>query len=169
MIYLLYIWVFWPFVCGVSNLIRSGWLAYDIKRILPFWGPSFARLFDCLVITAPTMFIFSIYKYLIFLVFLYIGFSFKNPYSQLMKTPLVDIYVMSLRGLIITLPAGLSCGLYKFAFCGIFMGFFYYIPILLPLSHKDVDGYLWTSVDWGDFFFGILLGFFVILNLSQHI
>ncbi len=80
-----------------------------------------------------------------------------------MDKPLEDIILLSIRGWVLTFPAGFYLNLPYFACCGLLMGITYYLAYVLPLHYTDCTGYTWDASDWGELFIGFILGFFVCI------
>jgi len=156
----------WPFVCGIANRIRGGWLTNYIKKIYPDWGTDAGRIFVSCIITIPLINQFVWWKILLFNIVLFLGFCPGWDPWNIMKNPKVDIPHLSLRGLILTFPAGFLLGLWPFAFCGILMGTTYYYTWKYAPYYKDCSGYVWSGSDWGELIFGVILGSFLIYSIS---
>lgn len=162
----------WPFVCAVANRIRGGWLMNVIKEIIPFWSTTPARIFVSFIISIPvfvsTYTQFTFKEAVVFWILLYIGFIWRWSPWNTMNEPLKDVLCLTLRGWVLTFPAGRYLELHDFASCGLLMGIIYYIPYRFPLHYTDCTGYTWDASDWGELFFGFILGLFICLNCIQN-
>lgn len=155
----------WFIPCAIANRIRGGWLMNYIKKIIPFWATTPARIFVSSVISVPVFFTHSLKQSVTFLVLLFVGFVFRWAPWQFMENPERDIPILTLRGLLLTTPAGFVCELYLFGFSGALMGIIYWISYQLPFHYRQKDGYEWVGSDWGELIFGGVLGFFVGLSV----
>lgn len=156
--------ILWPIICGLANRIRGGWLMNYIKKFIPFWSTTPARIFVSGIISAPVWLTQGIETALLFWILLFIGFIFRWSPWNFMVNPAYDILCLTARGWVLTFPAGYVCDLNLFAPCGLLMGVVYYLSYHLPFVHQDPDGYVWIGSDWGELFFGILLGTFICIN-----
>lgn len=159
------LWFLWFMPCAIANRIRGGWLASLIKKFIPFWATLPARIFFTSTIAIPVFLTQSLKMSLSFFVAFFIGLLFRWSPWQYMTNPVNDIYCLTLRGLVLTAPAGFISGLYLFGFSGAFMGITYWIAYQLPLHYQQKCGYKWCGSDWGELFFGGVLGLFVCLSL----
>lgn len=160
--------IFWPFICGIANRIRGGWLMNFIKKYIPFWATTTARIFVSFIISVPVWLTSDWNEALLFWIVLYIGFIFRWSPWNFMKNPIEDILCLTLRGWLLTFPAGFVTDLNLFGSSGLLMGITYYLCYKLPLRYEDQDGYVWVGSDWGELFFGFILGFFICLDCIQY-
>jgi len=158
------LWFLWFIPCAIANRIRGGWLANCIKEVIPFWATTPARIFVALVISFPVFFTHEWKQWIVFLVLLFTGFTFRWSPWNIMENPIKDTLMLTIRGLILTFPAGFFIGFYKFALSGLLMGVIYLISYHLPLHYRQRDGYVWDGSDWGELFFGANLGLFIGLS-----
>ena len=156
--------IVWPLVCGIANRIRGGWLASYIKGFFPWWSTTPARLFVSFIITLPVIIKHTKYEAALFWLLLFIGFIFRWSPWNIMDHPDRDIPTLTFRGLLLTFPAGIYLDMGIFAYCGLSMGLIYYIARKLNLYHRDCNGYVWVSSDWGELFFGTILGVGICLS-----
>lgn len=154
----------WTIVCAIANRIRGGWLSNYIIKYISWWSTTPARIFVSSIISTPVYMTRPLKEALLFNLFLYVGFIFRwYPWNVMLK-PIRDITLLSLRGLLITFPAGLMLGYRHFAFCGLLMGIIYFISWKVKLHHVDPNGYEWNGSDWGELFFGYNLGLWIIMD-----
>src|SRR5271157_789660 len=112
-------------------------MGYEIKRYIPFWGTTVARIFVSAIISMPLFVLMPYAKSFVFFVLLYIGFTFRwSPWVG-MGSPLKDIFNLTARGFLLTGPAGFVADLYIFALSGLSMGIVYYIAYQLLFYHKE--------------------------------
>jgi len=158
-------WLLWFLPCAIGNRIRGGWLMNYIKKVIPFWSTTPARIMISGIISIPVWFTHDWMQWLLFWIALFVGFTFWWSPWNLMKNPLRDSIILTLRGLLLTFSAGFIIGFYAFAFSGLLMGIVYFISYHLPLHYKQRDGYEWNGSDWGELFFGGILGLFMGINI----
>ncbi len=163
---MLFVNLLWCFICGVSNRIRGGWLQDYIKALLPFWADTPARLFVTFMISTPLYYSYNFWEAFFFNILLYIGFIFRWSPWNIMSNPLRDIPCLTLRGMLLTLPAGYFMDIMPFALCGASMGIVYYTSWHIHPYHKDPNGYVWNGSDWGEVYFGIILGAFLVFSIT---
>lgn len=159
------IWLLWAIPCALANRIRGGWLMNYIKNVFPFWATTPARLFVSAVISVPVFLTHDWKQSLLFFGLLLIGFTYRWSPWNIMNNQLRDTFMLTIRGVILTFPAGGLIGLIPFAFSGLLMGIIYLISHHLPLHYKQRDGYEWNGSDWGELFFGTSLGLFIGLSV----
>jgi hypothetical protein len=82
-----------------------------------------------------------------------------------MQNPFVDIPCLSLRGLLLTFPAGYYIEQLPFALSGLSMGLAYFITWHIHPKHIDPNGYEWNGSDWGELFFGMTISAFLMFSL----
>lgn len=155
--------IVWSFICAIANRIRGGFLGPWIKKIFPWWATTPSRLFVSAVLAIPVFFNISFVHGIIFLLLQYVGFVFRWSPWNLMKNPLTDIPLLSLRGLVVTFPAGFFLASPTYSYCGLSMGIIYFLTWRYPPYYKDCTGYVWNGSDWGEFVFGALLGYFILI------
>lgn len=160
--------IFWPVICGIANRIRGGWLMNYIKIYIPFWATTPARTFVSGIISVPVWLTHEWKQALLFWIVLYIGFIFRWSPWNFMEKPEHDIMCLTARGWVLTFPAGYVTELNLFGSSGLLMGIVYYTCYHLPLHHRQKDGYVWVGSDWGELFFGVILGFFICLNCMEY-
>jgi hypothetical protein len=158
-------WFLWFIPCAIANRIRGGWLGDYFKKIIPFWGTTTSRLFVSFVVSVPVIMTESWKKSLLFLILLFIGYTFRWHPWQYMKEQPRDFICMSLRGLLLTITPGLVHDYYIFMTSGALMGTSYWFGYKLPLSYTEPNGYKWIGSDWGELLFGGVLGFFISINI----
>lgn len=159
-------WVLWFVPCALANRIRGGWFALQIKEIFSFWATTPARLFVSAVISTPVFFTQTLRVSSLFYILLYIGYIFGWSPWQYMMNPLKYTLILTVRGLLLTVPAGFVCDLYWYAASGSLMGLVYCFSYKLHLKYKQVDSYEWICPDWGELLFWGILGLFIGINIS---
>ncbi|GEM_PF-6916434 len=156
--------VLWGLVGALANRLRGGWCGHEIHSFFPFWNTSFARLFFSVVISTPVFITYSLLQSVTFTLILFISFICGENWVRIFS-PWRGIKSLTLRGLFITFPAGFFFGLRPFAFCGLLMGLCYFLGLHSPFYLKENDGYIWRSSEWGEVFFGFILGVFIVLSV----
>lgn len=157
--------ILWSIICGICNRIRGGWLQDYIKALFPFWATTPSRLFVSFILSVPIYYSHNFLSAFVFNILLYIGFVFRwSPWNIMLK-PLRDIICLTIRGFILTFPAGYYLDILPFAICGLGMGLIYYLSWHIHPSHTDPNGYVWNGSDWGEIYFGVWLGLFITFSI----
>lgn len=158
-------WLLWAFPCAIANRIRGGWLGDAIRKVFPWWGTTTARLFVSGTIALPLVFTDPWLSWLVFWCLTFVGFCFTwSPWTDMQK-PWRDITMLTLRGLVLSAPAGYIAHLYIFGFSGALMGITYYLAYQVNWDFEQEDGYKWNGSDWGELLFGGVLGLGIGLSL----
>jgi hypothetical protein len=136
----------------------------DIRRVIPFWGTTVARVSCTGFILLPTWLAYPWWKCSIAWLLLYMGFIFGWKAWQSMDNLPKDILSMGIRGLVLTAPVGMVLDNIALALCGSSMGIIYCVGKLFPLG-VELDGSPTDNVTFGEYMFGAVLGMFIGLSV----
>lgn len=152
------LWLIWFIPCAFANRIRGGMFGDKIRRFLPFWSTTVDRIMMSGFMLLPTWFYYPNWKCLLAWLLLYIGFIFGWKAWQDMNNLPEDILSMGVRGLVLTVPVGITLGNIPLVLCGATMGLIYFIGKFLP-KYMELDGTeRMGNVNWGEYIFGAVLG-----------
>jgi hypothetical protein len=157
--------IIWPLVCAFLNRIRGGMFGDAIRKVIPIWSTTTNRLSSLLIILLPLLSKFSYLECFVAWLLLYVGFIFGWKAWQYMENLPKDIFSLSLRGAVLSLPIGIWLGSVPLMCVGLLMGPLYALGKVLP-AWRELDGTeIMHNLNWGEYLFGAALGAAVILSI----
>lgn len=159
----------YPVLCGFLNRVRGGLFGDQIRTVFPYWSTTVSRLMMGLVYGLPLVYLYGgqWFMYPLIPIIIYLGHIFRTGPWQYMENLPKDIFSLGMRGLVVTLPAGLMCANYLFAVSGALMGVVYFTGKYLiedMLDYTESEGYRWIGSDYGEVLFAVVLGSAIVLN-----
>jgi hypothetical protein len=157
-------WILWAIPSAFANRIRGGMFGYYIRKVIPFWSTTLARISMTGFMLIPIWFQHPWWRCLIAWGLLYLGFIFGwKAWQYLEKIP-NDIFSLGLRGLVLTAPVGIFLGDALLSLCGLSMGILYFLAKFIP-QRRELDGSLTDNVTWGEYMFGAVLGLCIAMSV----